>query len=46
MPPLGLLMMPTINSNTSADFPQTFLFLAYFGLALFFSYFEKQCGSI
>ena len=42
MPPLGLPMMPTINSNISVDFTQTFIFLAYFGLALSFSYFEKK----
>ena len=42
MPPLGLPMMPTINSNIFVDFTQTFIFLANFGLALFFSYFEKN----
>ena len=41
MPPLGLPMMPTINSNISVDFSQTFIFLANFGLALSFCYFEK-----
>ena len=46
MPPLGLPMMPTINSNISVDFNQTFIFLANFSLALSFSYFEKKSGSI
>jgi hypothetical protein len=41
-PPLGLPMMPTINSNISVDFNQTFIFLANFSLALSFSYFEKK----
>ena len=45
-PPLGLPMMPTINSNISVDFNQTFIFLANFSLALSFSYFEKKSGSI
>ena len=34
MPPLGLPMMPTINSNISVNFNQTFIFLANFSLAL------------
>ena len=42
MPPLGLPMMPTINSNISVDFTQTFIFLTAFGLSLSFSYFEKN----
>ena len=34
-------MMPTIYSNISVDFTQTFIALAYFGLALSSSNFEE-----